>query len=425
MKQQHKIIRCLSALLAAGMLVAGALVTGVSAQEAVTASQVEQTAAAAAEYLTENYRSTGYSASDLATVQLLYRSGLSQAAGIVEDYLTLAEQELTTYGGAVYQGYDQNYDPVASLSLVGTLGAAWLAEETGDAELSAQMVRAAETLGTPEFIAKDNPYNIARSLWCAEALGCSETLRDNLVAGLMTYYNQEEQAFDYWGCSVDTNTVMVKGALAYSGDNAQLDQAVEHAMTLVDSLRQEDGSYFSDFVYSTDSNADSTGLALSAMADLAASDRYSQQEMAQTYQALMDRYFVSETGAFGYMDNRTPNTMATADALEGLLTYAAVLDSQPGEDPDQPGEGEDQPTEPTLPPESTTSDPTTGTDSDTDVAVDGNGSTGSDNGAESAPAAGEASPETGDNSLAWMGGAFAALALAAGVGAFGVKKVRK
>ena len=324
----------------------------------------------------------------------------------------------------MYQGYDQNYDPVASLSLVGTLGAAWLAEETGDAELSAQMVQAAETLGTPEFIAKDNPYSIARSLWCAEALGCSQTLRDNLVAGLMTYYNQEEQAFDYWGCSVDTNTVMVKGALAYSGDNAQLDQAVEHAMTLVDSLRQEDGSYFSDFVYSTDSNADSTGLALSAMADLAASGRYSQQEMAQTYQALMDRYFVSETGAFGYMDNRTPNTMATADALEGLLTYAAVLDSQPGEDPDQPGEGEDQPAEP-MPPESTTSDPTTGTDSDTDVAVDGNGSTGSDNGAESAPAAGEASPETGDNSLAWMGGAFAALALAAGVGAFGVKKVRK
>ncbi len=415
MKKQ-KIFSRLGAALTSTALAVSIGVAGVSAEETVTAAQVRETANAAAEYLIENYSSTGYSAGDLSTVQLLYRSELSQAAELVEEYLALAKQELETYGGAVYQGYDANYNPVASLSLVGTLGAAWLAEETGDEELSAEMVQAAEDLGTSEFIAADNPYNIARALWCAEALGCSQTLRDNLVEGLLSYYDEEEQAFDYWGCSVDTNAVMVKGALAYSGSNAQLAQAVESAMTFVDSLRQEDGSYFYDLVYSADSNADSTGLALSAMADLAASGRYSLDDMAQTYQALMDRYFVADSGAFGYMDNVSANTYATVDALEGLLTYVSVLESQSGEASDQPEEGED------LSENDAVSDSTAGTDAETDENL----SASSQEEDETVLATdGESSPKTGDNSLAWMGGAFAALALAAGVGILGIKKVRK
>lgn len=405
------IFRRLGAAFTAVILVAGVMTLGVSAEETVTAAQVRQTADAAARYLTENFTSTGYSASDLATVQLLYRSGLEQAGTVVENYLTQAAEELETYGAAVYQGYDDNYDPVASPSLVGTLGAAWLAQETGNGELSAQMEQAAETLGTPQFIAADNPYNIARALWCAQQLGSSQALQDALAEGLMSYYNQEEQAFDYWGCSVDNNAVMSRGAKLYSGQVAGVAQAAENAMTFVDSLRQADGSYYSDFQWSTSSNADSTGLALSAMADWADSGRYSGEELAQTYQALLDRYYIQDTGAFGYLDNAAPNLMATADVLEGLLTYLDWLEQQETDTPATPSQPEETPS---VPEEGTTSTPA--------------GETPSQNGqsseAENLPA-GEASPATGDDALLWMGGAVAALLLAGVLGAVSVKKVRK
>ncbi len=405
------IFRRLGAAFTAVILVAGVMTLGVSAEETVTAAQVRQTADAAAEYLTENFTSTGYSASDLATVQLLYRSGLEQAGTVVENYLTQAAEELETYGAAVYQGYDNNYDPVASPSLVGTLGAAWLAQETGNKELSAQMEQAAETLGTPQFIAADNPYNIARALWCAQQLGSSQALQDALAEGLMSYYNQEEQAFDYWGCSVDNNAVMSRGAKLYSGQVAGVAQAAENAMTFVDSLRQADGSYYSDFQWSTSSNADSTGLALSAMADWADSGRYSEEELAQTYQALLDRYYIQDTGAFGYLNNAAPNLMATADVLEGLLTYVDWLEQQEADTPATPSQPEETPS---VPEEGTTSTPA--------------GETPSQNGqsseAENLPA-GEASPATGDDALLWMGGAVAALLLAGVLGAVSVKKVRK
>ena len=405
------IFRRLGAAFTAVILVAGVMTLGVSAEETVTAAQVRQTADAAAEYLTENFTSTGYSASDLATVQLLYRSGLEQAGTVVENYLTQAAEELETYGAAVYQGYDDNYDPVASPSLVGTLGAAWLAQETGNKELSAQMEQAAETLGTPQFIAADNPYNIARALWCAQQLGSSQALQDALAEGLMSYYNQEEQAFDYWGCSVDNNAVMSRGAKLYSGQVAGVAQAAENAMTFVDSLRQADGSYYSDFQWSTSSNADSTGLALSAMADWADSGRYSGEELAQTYQALLDRYYIQDTGAFGYLDNAAPNLMATADVLEGLLTYVDWLEQQEADTPATPSQPEQTPS---VPEEGTTSTPA--------------GETPSQNGesseAENLPA-GEASPATGDDALLWMGGAVAALLLAGVLGAVSVKKVGK
>lgn len=405
------IFRRLGAAFTAVILVAGVMTLGVSAEETVTAAQVRQTADAAAEYLTENFTSTGYSASDLATVQLLYRSGLEQAGTVVENYLTQAAEELETYGAAVYQGYDNNYDPVASPSLVGTLGAAWLAQETGNKELSAQMEQAAETLGTPQFIAADNPYNIARALWCAQQLGSSQALQDALAEGLMSYYNQEEQAFDYWGCSVDNNAVMSRGAKLYSGQVAGVAQAAENAMTFVDSLRQADGSYYSDFQWSTSSNADSTGLALSAMADWADSGRYSGEELAQTYQALLDRYYIQDTGAFGYLNNAAPNLMATADVLEGLLTYVDWLEQQEADTPATPSQPEETPS---VPEEGTTSTPA--------------GETPSQNGqsseAENLPA-GEASPATGDDALLWMGGAAAALLLAGVLGAVSVKKVGK
>ena len=405
------IFRRLGAAFTAVILVAGVMTLGVSAEETVTAAQVRQTADAAAGYLTENFTSTGYSASDLATVQLLYRSGLEQAGTVVENYLTQAAEELETYGAAVYQGYDNNYDPVASPSLVGTLGAAWLAQETGNGELSAQMEQAAETLGTPQFIAADNPYNIARALWCAQQLGSSQALQDALAEGLMSYYNQEEQAFDYWGCSVDNNAVMSRGAKLYSGQVAGVAQAAENAMTFVDSLRQADGSYYSDFQWSTSSNADSTGLALSAMADWADSGRYSEEELAQTYQALLDRYYIQDTGAFGYLNNAAPNLMATADVLEGLLTYVDWLEQQEADTPATPSQPEETPS---VPEEGTTSTPA--------------GETPSQNGesseAENLPA-GEASPATGDDALLWMGGAVAALLLAGVLGAVSVKKVRK
>ena len=405
------IFRRLGAAFTAVILVAGVMTLGVSAEETVTAAQVRQTADAAAEYLTENFTSTGYSASDLATVQLLYRSGVEQAGTVVENYLTQAAEELETYGAAVYQGYDDNYDPVASPSLVGTLGAAWLAQETGNKELSAQMEQAAETLGTPQFIAADNPYNIARALWCAQQLGSSQALQDALAEGLMSYYNQEEQAFDYWGCSVDNNAVMSRGAKLYSGQVAGVAQAAENAMTFVDSLRQADGSYYSDFQWSTSSNADSTGLALSAMADWADSGRYSGEELAQTYQALLDRYYIQDTGAFGYLNNAAPNLMATADVLEGLLTYVDWLEQQEADTPATPSQPEETPS---VPEEGTTSTPA--------------GETPSQNGqsseAENLPA-GEASPATGDDALLWMGGAVAALLLAGVLGAVSVKKVRK
>ena len=405
------IFRRLGAAFTAVILVAGVMTLGVSAEETVTAAQVRQTADAAAGYLTENFTSTGYSASDLATVQLLYRSGLEQAGTVVENYLTQAAEELETYGAAVYQGYDNNYDPVASPSLVGTLGAAWLAQETGNKELSAQMEQAAETLGTPQFIAADNPYNIARALWCAQQLGSSQALQDALAEGLMSYYNQEEQAFDYWGCSVDNNAVMSRGAKLYSGQVAGVAQAAENAMTFVDSLRQADGSYYSDFQWSTSSNADSTGLALSAMADWADSGRYSGEELAQTYQALLDRYYIQDTGAFGYLDNAAPNLMATADVLEGLLTYVDWLEQQEADTPATPSQPEETPS---VPEEGTTSTPA--------------GETPSQNGqsseAENLPA-GEASPATGDDALLWMGGAAAALLLAGVLGAVSVKKVGK
>lgn len=405
------IFRRLGAAFTAVILAAGVMTLGVSAEETVTAAQVRQTADAAAGYLTENFTSTGYSASDLATVQLLYRSGLEQAGTVVENYLTQAAEELETYGAAVYQGYDNNYDPVASPSLVGTLGAAWLAQETGNGELSAQMEQAAETLGTPQFIAADNPYNIARALWCAQQLGSSQALQDALAEGLMSYYNQEEQAFDYWGCSVDNNAVMSRGIKLYSGQVAGVAQAAENAMTFVDSLRQADGSYYSDFQWSTSSNADSTGLALSAMADWADSGRYSGEELAQTYQALLDRYYIQDTGAFGYLNNATPNLMATADVLEGLLTYVDWLEQQEADTPATPSQPEETPS---VPEEGTTSTPA--------------GETPSQNGesseAENLPA-GEASPATGDDALLWMGGAVAALLLAGVLGAVSVKKVRK
>ena len=405
------IFRRLGAAFTAVILVAGVMTLGVSAEETVTAAQVRQTADAAAEYLTENFTSTGYSASDLATVQLLYRSGLEQAGTVVENYLTQAAEELETYGAAVYQGYDDNYDPVASPSLVGTLGAAWLAQETGNGELSAQMEQAAETLGTPQFIAADNPYNIARALWCAQQLGSSQALQDALAEGLMSYYNQEEQAFDYWGCSVDNNAVMSRGAKLYSGQVAGVAQAAENAMTFVDSLRQADGSYYSDFQWSTSSNADSTGLALSAMADWADSGRYSEEELAQTYQALLDRYYIQDTGAFGYLNNAAPNLMATADVLEGLLTYVDWLEQQEADTPATPSQPEETPS---VPEEGTTSTPA--------------GETPSQNGqsseAENLPA-GEASPATGDDALLWMGGAAAALLLAGVLGAVSVRKVGK
>lgn len=405
------IFRRLGAAFTAVILAAGVMTLGVSAEETVTAAQVRQTADAAAGYLTENFTSTGYSASDLATVQLLYRSGLEQAGTVVENYLTQAAEELETYGAAVYQGYDNNYDPVASPSLVGTLGAAWLAQETGNGELSAQMEQAAETLGTPQFIAADNPYNIARALWCAQQLGSSQALQDALAEGLMSYYNQEEQAFDYWGCSVDNNAVMSRGAKLYSGQVAGVAQAAENAMTFVDSLRQADGSYYSDFQWSTSSNADSTGLALSAMADWADSGRYSGEELAQTYQALLDRYYIQDTGAFGYLDNAAPNLMATADVLEGLLTYVDWLEQQEADTPATPSQPEETPS---VPEEGTTSTPA--------------GETPSQNGqsseAENLPA-GEASPATSDDALLWMGGAAAALLLAGVLGAVSVKKVGK
>ena len=405
------IFRRLGAAFTAVILVAGVMTLGVSAEETVTAAQVRQTADAAAGYLTENFTSTGYSASDLATVQLLYRSGLEQAGTVVENYLTQAAEELETYGAAVYQGYDNNYDPVASPSLVGTLGAAWLAQETGNKELSAQMEQAAETLGTPQFIAADNPYNIARALWCAQQLGSSQALQDALAEGLMSYYNQEEQAFDYWGCSVDNNAVMSRGAKLYSGQVAGVAQAAENAMTFVDSLRQADGSYYSDFQWSTSSNADSTGLALSAMADWADSGRYSEEELAQTYQALLDRYYIQDTGAFGYLNNAAPNLMATADVLEGLLTYVDWLEQQEADTPATPSQPEETPS---VPEEGTTSTPA--------------GETPSQNGqsseAENLPA-GEASPATGDDALLWMGGAAAALLLAGVLGAVSVRKVGK
>lgn len=405
------IFRRLGAAFTAVILAAGVMTLGVSAEETVTAAQVRQTADAAAGYLTENFTSTGYSASDLATVQLLYRSGLEQAGTVVENYLTQAAEELETYGAAVYQGYDNNYDPVASPSLVGTLGAAWLAQETGNGELSAQMEQAAETLGTPQFIAADNPYNIARALWCAQQLGSSQALQDALAEGLMSYYNQEEQAFDYWGCSVDNNAVMSRGIKLYSGQVAGVAQAAENAMTFVDSLRQADGSYYSDFQWSTSSNADSTGLALSAMADWADSGRYSGEELAQTYQALLDRYYIQDSGAFGYLNNATPNLMATADVLEGLLTYVDWLEQQEADTPATPSQPEETPS---VPEEGNTSTPA--------------GETPSQNGesseAENLPA-GEASPATGDDALLWMGGAVAALLLAGVLGAVSVKKVRK
>ena len=405
------IFRRLGAAFTAVILAAGVMTLGVSAEETVTAAQVRQTADAAAGYLTENFTSTGYSASDLATVQLLYRSGLEQAGTVVENYLTQAAEELETYGAAVYQGYDDNYDPVASPSLVGTLGAAWLAQETGNKELSAQMEQAAETLGTPQFIAADNPYNIARALWCAQQLGSSQALQDALAEGLMSYYNQEEQAFDYWGCSVDNNAVMSRGAKLYSGQVAGVAQAAENAMTFVDSLRQADGSYYSDFQWSTSSNADSTGLALSAMADWADSGRYSGEELAQTYQALLDRYYIQDTGAFGYLDNAAPNLMATADVLEGLLTYVDWLEQQEADTPATPSQPEETPS---VPEEGTTSTPA--------------GETPSQNGqsseAENLPA-GEASPATSDDALLWMGGAAAALLLAGVLGAVSVRKVGK
>lgn len=405
------IFRRLGAAFTAVILAAGVMTLGVSAEETVTAAQVRQTADAAAGYLTENFTSTGYSASDLATVQLLYRSGLEQAGTVVENYLTQAAEELETYGAAVYQGYDNNYDPVASPSLVGTLGAAWLAQETGNKELSAQMEQAAETLGTPQFIAADNPYNIARALWCAQQLGSSQALQDALAEGLMSYYNQEEQAFDYWGCSVDNNAVMSRGIKLYSGQVAGVAQAAENAMTFVDSLRQADGSYYSDFQWSTSSNADSTGLALSAMADWADSGRYSGEELAQTYQALLDRYYIQDTGAFGYLNNAAPNLMATADVLEGLLTYVDWLEQQEADTPATPSQPEETPS---VPEEGNTSTPA--------------GETPSQNGesseAENLPA-GEASPATGDDALLWMGGAVAALLLAGVLGAVSVKKVRK
>ena len=405
------IFRRLGAAFTAVILAAGVMTLGVSAEETVTAAQVRQTADAAAGYLTENFTSTGYSASDLATVQLLYRSGLEQAGTVVENYLTQAAEELETYGAAVYQGYDNNYDPVASPSLVGTLGAAWLAQETGNGELSAQMEQAAETLGTPQFIAADNPYNIARALWCAQQLGSSQALQDALAEGLMSYYNQEEQAFDYWGCSVDNNAVMSRGIKLYSGQVAGVAQAAENAMTFVDSLRQADGSYYSDFQWSTSSNADSTGLALSAMADWADSGRYSGEELAQTYQALLDRYYIQDSGAFGYLNNATPNLMATADVLEGLLTYVDWLEQQEADTPATPSQPEETPS---VPEEGNTSTPA--------------GETPSQNGesseAENLPA-GEASPATGDDALLWMGGAAAALLLAGVLGAVSVRKVGK
>lgn len=403
--KQKTIFHRLGAAFTAVILTACVMTLGVRAEETVSAAQVRQTADAAAGYLTEHFTSTGYSASDLATVQLLYRSGLSEAEGIVDDYLDQAAREWETYGAAVYQGYDQNYDPVASPSLVGTLGAAWLARETGDEELSVQMMQAGETLGTPEFIAADNPYNIARALWCAQQLGCSQTLRDNLAEGLLSHYSEEKQAFDYWGCSVDTNTVMARGAMAYTGQIAGVAQAAENAMTFVDSLRQLDGSYFSDFQYSTDSNADSTGLALSALADQAArGDEAAAQKAAATYQALMDRYFVADSGAFGYMDNTSANSYATADALEGLLTYAEVLEQHPPETPVTPEQ-----------PEDTTSATETESTPSQETSSEG----------ASEISAGESNPQTGDDSTPWAAGALTVLLLAVTAGVVGMKKVRK
>lgn len=392
MKHKIKWLRPLGGMLAALTLTVSLFGVEAAAQEGVSAAQVEQSAQAAAGYLARQYHSSGYSAGDLATVQLLARSGVESAKPVVEEYLSLVQQELERYGGAVYQGYDEDYNPVVGgVSLVGTLGAAWLAGEEGMDQLSLQLIQAAEELGTPQLIASDSPYNLARSLWCAQQLDCSEQLRDRLAQGVMSYYNQEQQAFDYWGCSVDTNAVMALGLLSYTGQLEPLPQ-VENAMDFVGTLRQPDGSYWSDFEYSTDSNADSTGLALALLARQGLLE-----EAEETYLALVERYQVGETGAFGYQDNTTPNLMATSDALEGLLTYAALLESL-----EQSSSEESTPSQPAEPPsqEEETTPPAS----------------------QPETAEGEASPQTGDDGLIWMAASLTALLAAAALGGFALKR---
>lgn len=158
-----------------------------------------------------------------------------------------------------------------------------------------------------------------------------EAIRELLLEALLLNYDSEkeegkpEAGIYYWGYSADNNGTVIP-ALAYYAEKPGIQEKIDAAVEFNKSLVEDDGgTRYDNGDYSTASNGDSTGLSLYLYAELGMAE-----DAAAAYQGLMQFKSGSTDGAYIYQQGGKDSSLATLDALAGLVAYQRHLEGKSG-----------------------------------------------------------------------------------------------
>ncbi len=154
-------------------------------------------------------------------------------------------------------------------------------------------------------------------------LNDTPTLKDKLIEGALSLYVSDENGtgIDFYGVSVDNNSIVLSSLVKYYKDNKDVKSKVDNAISWTIEQMLPDGT----FNYNLSSeynavNADSTGLGLKLLSI------YELTEKANlAYKGLLT--FKSETVKGAYTYNGEASDFASFDALYGLLEYYKLTDT--------------------------------------------------------------------------------------------------
>ncbi len=147
-------------------------------------------------------------------------------------------------------------------------------------------------------------------------------IKDKLVEGAFLLYvsDESETGIDFFGVSVDNNSIVLSSLVNYYKDDKNIQTKVDNAISWTIEQMLSDGT----FNYNLNSeynavNADSTGLGLKLLSI------YEHTEKANlAYKGLLSFKSDTEKGAYTY--NGEASDFASFDALYGLIEYYKLTD---------------------------------------------------------------------------------------------------
>lgn len=143
----------------------------------------------------------------------------------------------------------------------------------------------------------------------------SKEFGKKLIDAYIDQYYTMGQGLDYWGFSCDNTAYFLATIAPFADDYSEY---VKDAIAVIDSYKVENG-YCYNPMYGTDSNSDSTALAVMAYASVGET-----KKAKEAYDDLVEQ-FESKTGVFTYYGE--DSAYSTKDALISLEYFAEPVNS--------------------------------------------------------------------------------------------------